>query len=263
MPRSLKGYSLPFRFNDTTALKKLISEHKGEIGAIVLESIRNDDADRAFIDLLHEITQEQKIVFIVDEITAGFRLCVGGGHLKAGIRPDIAVFAKAIGNGYPIAAIIGKEHVMSAAQDSFISSTYWTERIGPAAALATIHKIEQNGVIEHLGRIGKLVQEAWDAAARRHGLKIHVSGVYPLSHFDFLNEKPLVLKTLYTQLMLERGFLASTLFYSSYAHTPQIVANYAQKTDEAFAVIAEALQNGKAEGMLKGPVCHSGFTRLN
>jgi glutamate-1-semialdehyde 2,1-aminomutase len=263
VPRSLKGFSIPFRFNDTKALKKIIAENKGEIGAIVLESIRNDDPDPGFIDYLHEITREQKIVFLVDEITAGFRLCVGGGHLVAGIKPDIAVFAKALGNGYPIAAIIGKENVLSAAQDSFISSTYWTERIGPTAALATVNKIEKQGVVEHLGRVGRLVQEAWKASSERHGVPIHVSGIYPLSHFDFVHKTPLVLKTLFTQLMLERGFLAATGFYSSYAHTPEIVAQYAKNVDESFAIIAEAAAAGKAEAMLKGPVCHSGFKRLN
>jgi glutamate-1-semialdehyde aminotransferase len=199
---------------------------------------------------------------IIDEITAGFRLNAGGAHLLFRIEPDIAVFAKGISNGFPMAAIIGKRNIMEKSQDTFISSTYWTERVGPAAAIATIRKIMDNAVPQHLVRTGKRVQEGWRGLAVKNGIAIEAGGVYPLSHFSFNYNNPLVLKTLFTQLMLEKGFLASTAFYASYAHKDVHVERYLNAVSGCFGAMAKMIKDGKPEKHLKGPVCHSGFKRL-
>ena len=109
----------------------------------------------------------------------------GGAHLVLGIEPDIAVFSKALGNGYPIAAIIGKPEIMDAAQKTFISSTNWTERTGFVAAIATIKKHKRLNVGNHLMKIGKMVQEGWKMLSEKHGIPIHIGGIPPLSHFAF------------------------------------------------------------------------------
>src|SRR6185369_5516423 len=108
-------------------------------------------------------------------ITTGFRMTAGGIHLLFGVNPDLAVLAKAMANGYAMAAVIGKGDVMEAAQATFISSTNWTERIGPAAALATIAKYRREDVATHLQKIGKLVMAGWDQVAAETGVSIHVS----------------------------------------------------------------------------------------
>jgi glutamate-1-semialdehyde aminotransferase len=263
VPRPLKGLSYPFNFNDTKEFIKLASEHKSNICAIVLEAIRNDEPEKEFIEAIKSFAKEQGIVFIVDEITSGFRLNVGGAHLLHGYTPDIAVFAKGISNGYPMSAIIGRGNIMQSAQDSFISSTYWTDKIGPAAALAAINKMKKYNVPAHLIKIGKQIQDGWTEKANKNGLKIHVSGIYPLSHFAFEDGQDLALKTLFTQSMLEKGFLASTMFYSSFAHKEEHVRGYLNAVDETFAILAGAVKDGNPEKLLKGPVCHSGFKRLN
>lgn len=261
-PRNLKGTSFPFVYNDTKGFIELYNKHKDNIGAIVMESIRNDEPDINFIKTIKDITKNNKIPLIIDEVSAGFRLNIGGAHLLYNIEPDIAVLAKAISNGYPMAAIIGKSEVMQAAQDSFISSTYWTDRIGPVASIATIKKIKKNNVPEHLKYCGKKIQEGWKRIAEKNNLKIKVGGIYPLSHFDFEYYNPLVLKTLYTQLMLEKGFLATTGYYASFAHKDKHIEKYLKATDEAFSYISDAIKSGNPEKYLKGPVCHSGFKRL-
>lgn len=262
VPRALKGTAYPFAYNETGKFLTLAEDHKGHIACVVMESIRNYDPDKAFLDTIRRVTQDSGIVLIVDEITAGFRLNCGGAHLLFGFEPDIAVFAKGMSNGYPMAAVIGKRDVMEAAQDTFISSTYWTDRIGPAAALATIRKFRARNVHEHLTAVGRRVQEGWTSAARKHGLSIHVGGMYPLGHFSFEHPEPLVLKTLFTQHMLEQGYLATTAFYASYAHKPDHVAGYLDAVDKAFAFIAQAVREGDPAKHLNGPVCHSGFRRL-
>lgn len=262
VPRTLNGSSYPFNYNDTDGFLKLIDEHKDEAGVVVMESIRNYPPEKEFIETIRRVTDDIGMVLIVDEITAGMRMNLGGAHLLFDLKPDIAVFAKGISNGYPMAAIIGKQDVMQVAQDTFISSTYWTERIGPTAALATIRKMKEKNVPQHLISIGKKVKEGWKSLASRHDIDIDVSGIDPLGHFDFKYENPLVLKTLFTQLMLERGFLASTAFYASYAHKEEHIEKYLRVADSVFGFISKAIKEGKPEKYLKGPVCHAGFKRL-
>jgi len=152
-----------------------------------------------------------------------------------------------------MAAIIGRRDVMQAAQSTFCSSTYWTDRIGPTAAIATIRKHRRCNVGEHLVRIGRKVQEGWRSAAEAAGIKVEVGGMPPLSHFGFVHELKQEAKTLFTQLMLKRGFLATTAFYSTFAHTDEHVEQYLAAVKEVFGIVAEALQKGNVTALLKGP----------
>jgi glutamate-1-semialdehyde aminotransferase len=263
VPRFLKNTSFPFNFNNITEFKNLMTIYKDKIAAVVMEPIRNVEPEAGFWEYIHEETSKNEIALIIDEITAGWRLNLGGAHLLYSITPDIAVFAKGMSNGYPMAAIIGRKKYMDAAQDSFISSTYWTERIGPAAALETIQKMERYSVQDHLVKLGKIIQDGWKSIARQAGLKIHVGSIYPLSHFDFQDGDPLVLKTLFTQEMLAKGYLAANSFYCSYAHKEEMVQQYLNIVEAVFVLIKKSLDNNNSRSLLKGPVCQSGFKRLN
>lgn len=262
VPRGLKGTAIPFNYNDTKKFLSLVDKYKSEISAVVMEPIRNHYPKDDFLEIIRKTTQKRGIVLIFDEVSSGWRLNLGGAHLSLGVEPDIAVFAKAISNGYPMAAVIGKREIMQIAQETFISSTYWTERIGPTAALATINKLKEKNVPEHLADTGREIQEGWERLARKHHLNIEISGIYPLGHFSFEYENPMVLKTLFTQLMLEKGYLATTAFYASYAHKQEHIDKYLAAVDEVFGFISEAVEEGHPEKYLKGPVCHAGFGRL-
>ncbi|MFA6217295.1 MAG: aminotransferase class III-fold pyridoxal phosphate-dependent enzyme [Candidatus Omnitrophota bacterium] len=262
VPKGLTGTAIPFRYNHIDELNTIIAQHGKDLAAIVMEPIRDDEPEPGFFKEVRSLADKTKAVFVIDEISAGFRLNSGGAHLVYDIEPDIAVFSKALGNGYPIAAIIGKERFMDAAQKTFISSTMWTERIGPTAALATIKKHQVCDVGKHLVLVGKQVQEGWKMLAEKHGIKIHVAGIAPLSHFMFEYDFTLVLKALFVQLMLERGFLASTSFYSMYAHQPSHVKRYLIAVDETFAHISKALRTGDVELQLRGKPSTAGFKRL-
>ena len=263
VPRHLKGTSFPFNFNNKNEFLSLLRKYKNKIAAVVMEPIRNIEPEDGFWDLIKEETEKKGIALIIDEITAGWRLNLGGAHLLYSIKPDIAVFAKGMSNGYPMAAIIGKGKFMDAAQDSFISSTYWTERIGPAAALAVINKMEEKKVQEHLINIGKIIQNGWNYIAKDIGLNIHVGSIYPLSHFDFQYPEPLVLKTLFTQEMLARGYLATNSFYCSYSHSVGIVERYLETVKEVFIFIKKSIDENTSKKLLKSSICQSGFKRLN
>lgn len=262
VPRCLKSTALPFRYNKIEELKAIVSLYRDEVSAIVMEPVRNYEPEPGFLEAVKEIAMSMKAVLIFDEVSSGWRLTTGGAHLLYGVTPDIAVFAKAMSNGYPMAAIIGTGDVMQAAQDSFISSTYWTERIGPTAALETIRKHGRCNVSEHLINIGKSVQSGWKSLANRSSLRISITGIPPLAHFSFDYENGQAIRTLFTQEMLQKGFLATNAFYTSYAHQDHHVESYLKAVDETFALIAKATERNEVEKLLKGPVAHSGFYRL-
>ncbi len=262
VPRGLTGTSLPFRYNHLEELEAIVENNRGELAALVMEPIRSVRPDDGFWEGVMQLAKQCGALLIIDEISAGFRMNSGGAHLELGINPDIAVFSKAIGNGYPIAAIIGRSEVMEAAQSTFISSTCWTERIGPVAAIATIKKHQRLDTGTHLMDIGRRVQQVWRAAADRHGLSVHVGGLPPLSHFSFEYDNGLALKAKFVQLMLEEGFLATTAFYSMLAHTHDHVNAYSQAVDQCFGELAVLLRNGEVEKSLAGPPAVAGFKRL-
>jgi glutamate-1-semialdehyde aminotransferase len=260
VPQQLSGTAVPFHFNQIEELEHILGDRRDEFAAIVVEPVRNFDPESGFLERIKEIAEEIGAVLIFDEVTSGWRLNTGGVHLVYGVSPHMAVFAKAMANGYPMAAILGTGDVMQAAQGSFISSTFWTEKIGPVAALATIRKHRALDISSHLVKIGKLVQQFWRDAATKHGLSVSVTGIPPLAHFSFDYPNGLAMRTLFTQLMLDAGFLATGAFYAAYAHQESDIARYARTVDDAFGVIANA---GEVEKLLKGPVAHAGFYRLS
>ncbi len=264
VPTGLADTAFPFRYNRIDELENIIAKYGKELAAIVIEPIRNVSPEGEFLKQVRQLSDDTGAVLIVDEISSGFRLTTGGAHLiLLGEAPDIAVFSKALGNGYPIAAIIGKGSVMQAAQSTFISSTSWTERIGPAAAIATIQKHKRLKVHNHLIALGEKVQNGWKEAAKRNDLLIRVSGIKPMSHFQFEAKEKQEMKAYFTQLMLEHDILASTLFYAMYAHSTNHVEQYLQAANIAFAKLAEAVLRGDLGKRLKGKPAVAGFQRLN
>lgn len=262
VPKGLAGTALPFRYNRIGELEAIVKAHGRELAAIALEPIRDNHPEEGFLEKVRAIADENGLVLIMDEISAAFRMNAGGSHLEFGVEPDIAVFSKALSNGYPMAAIIGREAVMQSAQKTFISSTYWTDRVGPAAALASIRKHRDRKVATHLMGIGRQVQEGWRSLAAKHGLAVKVHGIPPLSHIDFDYPDGKAVQTLFTQIMLEKGILAGGRFYSMYAHAERDVKEYLAGCDDAFAQMRRAKDEGAVEALLKGPVAHSGFQRL-
>ena len=262
VPRNLAGTAFAFSYNRLEELKSIVSQHGKDLAAIVMEPIRSIQPEACFLEGVRNIADEAGAVLIVDEISAALRMNSGGAHLILGLEPDVAVFSKALGNGYPIGAIIGKDKIMDAAQNTFISSTYWTERIGPTAALATIKKHRKLDAGVHLTDIGKKIQEGWRKLSIKHELDIEVGGIPALSHFIFKYDNAMAMKSLFIQLMLDRGFLASTLFYAMYAHQEDHVVRYLNAVDETFSVLADLSRKGNIEKEMKGPAATTGFKRL-
>lgn len=262
VPRGLKGTALPFIYNDLESLKEVVKEHGSEIGVIYMEPQRGSSPENGFLEQVRGIANEINAVLVFDEVTSGFRVNAGGIHQVYDVTPDIAVFGKAIGNGFPISAIIGKKAVMDVAQDTFISSTFWTERVGFTAALATIKKYLNNSVHDVLIKHGKLINEGWEKLAKEHKLDIHISGLTPLTHIDFLCYDPVAAQTFYTQEMLKKGYLLGASVYTTYAYTDAIIDNFIDDSDSVFKELRKHIDTESISQYLHYGKKHSGFKRL-
>lgn len=262
VPRELHSTSLPFFYNNLDSLKELAQKNGQEIAAIIMEPQRSTDPAPGFLEGVRKVADEIGAVLIFDEVTSGFRVNIGGIHLIKGVNPDIAVYGKALGNGFPISAIIGRNAVMDAAQNSFISSTFWTERVGYVAALATIKKVKAKNVPEQLIKWGDRINQIWQGSAEENALDIHISGISPLTHIEFQDKNKLAVQTLYAQILLEKGYLLGASIYATYAYTDEVMEGFAQATREAFQIIAQAIKKDEVLTSLKGRVKHSGFARL-
>ena len=262
VPTNLEDTVFPFDYNNIEMLIE-ICDHK-DIGVIKMEVIRNIEPKDNFLQKVRDLATKKGIVLIFDECSSGFRESFGGIFNNYSVYPDMAMFGKTIGNGYALTAVVGKKSVMEAAQSTFISSTFWTERIGPTAALATLEIMEREKSWETITATGGKMQKGWKDLAKSHGLDITVSGIPAMTTYSFNSENSAIYKTFITQEMLKKGFLASTNFYACTAHKEKHLNLYFEALDGIYATIAKcesAVLN--SSDLLEGPVCHSGFKRLN
>lgn len=261
VPQNLRGTVFPFNYNNFAELEALVNAR--DIGVIKMEVVRNMGPQDNFLHKVRKLATERGIVLIFDECTSGFRETFGGLHKKYGVEPDMAMFGKALGNGYGITATIGKREVMEAAQTTFISSTFWTERIGPTAALKTLEVMERVKSWDTITQTGLNIRKGWQELADKHGLKIDHWGLPALTGFTFQSTNALAYKTLITQEMLAKGYLAGNSVYVCIEHVPEVVSGFFAALEPIFALIKECEEGRDVMSLLKGPVCHSGFKRLN
>jgi glutamate-1-semialdehyde 2,1-aminomutase len=262
VPSDLKGSVLPFNYNRIDELEEIIKSY--DIGVIKMEVSRNSEPKDNFLTKVRKIADENNIILIFDECTSGFRQTDGGLHKLYGIEPDMAIFGKALGNGYAITAVIGRKEVMDVAQSTFISSTFWTERIGPSAALKTLEIMNLTKSWDVITNIGRDIGKRWKALGEKNQLSINISGLPSMIGFNIQSSDWLKYKTYITQEMLKEGILASNVIYVCTEHSQYDIDNYFQILDPIMRIIS-ACENDdvQIESLLDGPICHSGFQRLN
>ena len=261
VPNNLKNTSFPFHYNNFDELLKIVNEN--DIGVIKMEVVRNNTPKNNFLKKVRDLATKKNIILIFDECTSGFRETYGGIFKKYDVEPDLVMFGKTIGNGYALTAIVGKMDIMQVAQKTFISSTFWTERIGSVAALKTLNVMERIKSWEIITKIGLRVRSIWDRIATENKIKIKILGIPAVSTYSF-ERNNLEYKTLITQEMLKKGFLASTNFYASISHEENYIDSYSDALNDIFCLINKCDRGEKnIMDLLDGPVCHSGFRRIN
>lgn len=262
VPKGLRGTSIPFHYNNIAELEEIVAKNP-DLAAVKMEVCRNFGPEDNFLQKVRDLCTKSGIVLIFDECTSGFRETFGGLYKKYGINPDMTIYSKTMANGYALSAVVGRKDIMEAAQGSWISSTFWTERIGPTAALAALAEMERTKSWEKITAIGLDNKKRWQALADKYGLKINQWGIPALAGYTFDSPNALAYKTYITQEMLKQGYLAGNSLYPCLAHTPDILDDYFEKLDKIFADIRDFEDGRDVMKALDGPVCQSGFKRLN
>lgn len=263
VPSGLAGTAIPFRYNDVEDFINMLNANS-DIGVIVLEGARYDFPTSEFLKSIESESKARGIVVIVDEITSGLRINNSGVYRKFNFDPDIAVFGKALGNGFAISAVVGKKDVMDSAQDTFISSTMWTERVGFVAGLATLEKICNENVNEHLVQMGNYIGENWLIIAEKYGLDITITDYKPLITFKLnYGEKNNSIATLFIQEMLKRGYITAVSIYLTFSHTKEIIDKYLESVNEVFQILVNAIKEDNIESLLETEIRTDMFKRLN
>ena len=261
VPKKLSGSIIPFKYNDFNYLKRLVE--KNNIGVIKMEVIRDILPKNNFLKKVRNLATKKGIVLIFDECTTGFRQSFGGIHKIYGVEPDISIFGKALGNGYAICAVVGKREVMEHAKESFISSTFWSERIGPAAALQTLSEMNKIKSWKIISQMGKKVKKNWLKISEENKVPIDILGIDALPKFSIVSKNNLAYKTLITQEMLKKGFLASNTIYVSTAHKEKYLSNYFDILNDIFKKVRKCEEGEFLSNYLETPLSKKDFGRLN
>ncbi len=262
VPKGLKGTVIPFRFNNREDLKKIIKKNIKNCAAIVMEPCRDGLPSKNYLREIRRITKKNNCILIFDEITSGWRLNSGGAHKVLGINPDMVVYGKTIANGIPMGVILGRKDIMNYTLQTFISSVFWTEKIGPTSAIAFIKKHKKLNLGKKLNIIGKKIKKIWRDSAKKNNLEIEIAGINPLASFKIkCNNWPQVL-TYFIQEMLTYNILATNQCYANFKHKKKELKLYERACNRIFKDISILLKEDKLSEKLNGPVKEMGFNRL-
>ena len=262
VPKELQSTSVPFNDGDLESLEKILAS--GDVAAIKMEVMRSREPSLQYLKEIRDLADKYKCLLIFDECTSGFRETFGGLHLKYGISPDLTILGKTLGNGYAITAVLGTHPVMRASQSTFISSTFFTERIGFVAALAVLDEMERLKSWDVISSKGARFKDRLQILADHHNLSVDISGMDALVAFNFEYRNPAEIKTYITQEMLKNNFLAGNLFYPSVAHSDKDTDDFFESLNDVLGNLTAIISKKEDIKMyLEGPVCHSGFQRLN
>lgn len=262
VPQALAGTTIPFEYNNLASLQAALEAHRGEVACIIMEACRSKQPQPGFLEGVRDLASQHGALLIFDEIVTGFRMSLGGAQGYFGVTPDLCTFAKALSNGFPLGAVCGRREVMQEAASMFISSTYFSDTVGLAAAVATITELRERPVLPHIWSLGEDLKRRLGALAAEYAMPFHVEGYPPVLHmgFDGPDERTrLVMTTIYLQEMLKAGVLCLMGTYLSYSHRPEHLERYLAGAGAAFELIAAG---GDLERHVEAGLWGSHFRRL-
>ena len=256
---------MPFAYGDLDQLEDLLKAHGDEVACIIMEPMRTELPPAGYLEGVRRLADEHGVVLIFDEVSCGWRVSLGGVQEVVGVTPDMTVFAKAISNGYPMAAVVGRREVMQPMARMFISSAYWDDNVGTAAALATVRELERLDAPAIFERLGSDFRRRVDAAAAETGAPAKCVGVsaHPGIRFDVPAELMPKVATLFVQENARRGVILSQGFFFNTAHDDDEALD---RTEEAvrgsFAVIADGLRRERLDELIECELVEESFRRL-
>jgi len=265
VPKVLAGTVVPFRYGDLAMLEGLLEAHQGEVAAIMMEPVRSELPKPGYLEGVKALARTHDVILIFDEVSCGWRLSICGAQKYLGVIPDMTVVAKAMSNGYPMGAVVGSRDVMGPASRMFISSSYWSDNIGLAAALTTIRELKRRDSETRFKEIGERFRSAMNDAIATAGLSGACTGLHthPAVTLDLPDEtlRPKV-TTLFIQEMSRRGIHCYMSFKPTLAHTDEDIRLTAEAATQALAVIKSGLDSGDVDSLLACDIKKEPFRRL-
>ena len=258
VPKAVCDLTHTFTYNNLDSLKALLDANPDQFAAVIMEPMNTAEPAPGFLEGVRDLTHANGALFIFDEIITGFRYHIGGAQTLFGVVPDLASFGKSMGNGFPIAAVVGKAKYMREMEDIFYSGTFGGEALSLVASIATIHKMQREPVQEHIKAMGQLILKNARELIAKHGLGecVSICGHPSWTLFQFRDAPTATLweiKSLYLQETMARGILSGGTHDMCYCHSPADVAQLAEAQDAAFGVITQALGSGNIRDYLAGP----------
>lgn len=265
VPKAVRELTKTFDYNDAASLERLFAENPGKIACVVMEPIGVIEPKPGFLKAVAELSRRNGAILIFDEVVTGFRLALGGAQEHYGVAPDLACFAKAMANGYPVSAVVGRRDLMMKCEDIFFSSTFGGEALSLAAAKATITKLKSHKVIPHLWRQGQKLMDAFNADSRRLGIgQVDCIGLAPhtvVRFRDAAGADSLAMRSLFQQELVKRGILFLAGFNICFAHDDETIARAIAANREALEILAAAMKAGDVEKRLEGPCVEPVFRK--
>jgi glutamate-1-semialdehyde aminotransferase len=265
VPKAVRDLTKAFRYNHLEELERIFAEHRGQVAAVILEAIHGEEPHDGFLQQVADLTRKEGALLIFDEVKTGFRFGLGGAQAHFGVIPDLACFGKAIANGMPLSALVGRREIMRGLEEVFFSFTNGGETLSLAAAVATIQEMQRLPVVEHIWREGKRLKDGYNSIAREVGLEktTHCYGLPPMTLVSFVDDQgkeSVPLRSLFQQEVIRRGILFDDGHFVCYSHSPDDIEETLDAYREALMVVRTAVEAGDVtrylEGQMIRPIFH-------
>ena len=266
VPKAVQEMTLPFVYNDIESLQKIFAEHPGKVAAVIMEPMGVVEPKENFLQRVRDLTHREGALLIFDEIVTGFRLALGGAQEYFGVLPDLACIGKAMANGYPISAVVGRRDVMEVFDELFFSFTFGGETLSLAATKATITEMKEKNVIGHLWEQGQKLKDGYNVFSKSFGLERTTDciGLAPRTLITFKEETgadSLVARSLFQQECVRRGVLFAGGQNICFSHGNAEIEQTLRVYRTAMEILSQALASGDLRNRLDGEPVQPVFRR--
>ncbi|MFA6129448.1 MAG: aminotransferase class III-fold pyridoxal phosphate-dependent enzyme [Candidatus Omnitrophota bacterium] len=264
VPKEVQSLTKTFKYNDIDSLKKLFKKYPNKIAAVIMEPVGIEAPRNSFLQQVRNITHKYGAVLIFDEIITGFRLNLGGAQAYFNVTPDLSCFGKAIANGFPLAAVVGRKKIMNTLEKAFVSSTFGGEAVSIKAALATLDEIEKKDVCGYILKKGEELKRSFNNIAKELNLDVEMVGLPHKTACIFRDRegKPSqLLKSLFLQEVMAQGVIIGNGQFISYSHTQADLEKTVSACRNALKTLKFAQEKNKVAQLLRGKVSEEVFRK--
>ena len=264
VPGAVRELTHPFAYNDLAALEKVLEQHTGEFAAVILEPVNFFPPAQGYLAGVKDLAHRHGAVLIFDEICTGFHFGLGGAQKFYGVTPDMACFGKAMGNGFPIACIVGRADLMKTFEEIFFSFTFGGDVASMAASMAVLDILESTDALARMEALGRVLQDGFNLLAREAGLESRLKCIgYPfwslIRFLDAEGKDSLLVRSLFSQECVKRGVLSLVTHNMTAAHDGLAVEKTLQVYAAVFKTLAGWLSDAKPELFLEGDIIQPVF----